>query len=630
MPISFLSVNEENMHNYLEMLKKCKADRVFICLVGFVYDKNALLYKRAQSLKNIISYFKQNGFEVGVWVDGFGHGGLLPGQEKADFDKYTDIVGVDGKTAMHALCPSDKNFLNDFAEGLKFVANLGPDLIMIDDDFRINGRMSYYLGCFCDYHYGRYCELVGEKVDKKDLERLITTGEKNKYRDAYFDMIAETLLNFAKTMRRAVDEVNNKVRLSISSPLDGWDTSGTSLVEIAKAFAGNTKPFARIACAPYWNNNIISVTEASRLEFFYGKDSGVEFFAEGDTYPRPRYNVPSKPLELFELILSANGDGDGVLSYLFDYLFKCDYETGYVKRFANNEEKRVKVQEFFSGKNPVGVKIFSVANKVRNASMPNEIVNRSISYFESIKPFIPGASILSMNSIPTCYYGGDYPVLLYGENAKYIDLKDLKNGAIIDVAAAKILQSRGIDVGLISSSSKPFDFEYFVESDDKVGGVSHPKTQEITVDKNAKIESYFMPNNTPASYRYENKDGLKFFVMAFEFFNFDGDYSANYLNSYYRQEQIISVIPWLCNKVLPASVKKNPNLYILTSKDDKGDMAILFANVNIDEVLDEIVTLDGEYKLVDQIGLDGEVNGNAIKINRIEPYGFTAIKLEKK
>ncbi len=628
-PICLRNVNENNMHEQLEMLKNAKADRVFIYGLGYTYLSNARLYTDTQSIKNVIDFFKQSGLEVGIWIDGLGHGGGPAPEFKEDMEKYTKIKGIDGKCASHGLCPSDKNFLRDYAKGIKQVASFNPDIIMIDDDFRINGRASYYLGCFCDYHYKRYQEILGEKVELKDIERLITTGENNKYRTAYFDMIKETLLNFALTMRNALNKVNPKIRLGVSSALEGWDASGTTAIEIAKAFAGDTKPFTRLASAPYWSTNIIGVTESTRLQFSYGKNLGVELFAEGDTYTRVRYQTASKQLELFELMLRANNDGDGMLTYIFEYGRKLGYELGYYKRYVKNEEKRNAVIEMFKDKKPVGVRVFNPSNKVRNFSMPNEVIERSFKFFNNLKPFAVGREILSHNSIPTCYYESDYPVLLFGESAKYIDVNELKNGAILDIKNAQILQERGIDVGLKKATPKSFNEEYFIKENDGIPGIAHPQLQEIEIDEKAEIESYFKQSNSPASYRYQNKDGLKFFVMAFNYFNFDGDFSANYLNNYYRQKQLMDAILWLCGKPLPITITKNPNLYIIASKNEKGDMSLAISNVFIDDVYDEVATLDGEYKLKNSIGFDGEVLGNKLIINRIEPYGFTAIELEK-
>ncbi len=628
-PISFRSITMENKHIYLDMLKRCKADRVFLCCIGYTYLKTTTLHTRPDFVKDIISFFQENGLEVGVWIDAFGHGGTLMGEETVDPNSYVRIKGADGRVAPFTFCPSDEKFVRDYAESIKFLASLNPDLIMLDDDFRMNGRMSYYLGCFCENHLKRFYELIGEEVPFEDIEKLITTGEKNKYRDAYYDMIAETLIGFAKKLRSAIDEVNPKVRLGASFPFEGWNTCGTTLLEISKAFAGDTEPFARIAGAPYWGQNVIPVVEASRLEFSYGKGSGVELFAEGDTYPRVRHNVPSKPLEIFESILLADGSGDGVLSYIFDYFKKPDYETAYVERFIKNEQRRLKIQENFDGKTPVGVRVFSPNSKVRNYSMPNEVIKGGFRYFDSIRPYSIGATILSSNSIPTCYEKSDYPILLFGENAKYVDETDLTNGAIIDVRAANILQGRGIDVGLLSSNKKAFSCEYFNEFDAEILSVEHPHTQKITVNDSAVIESYFLPDNTPSSYRYENKVGLKFFVLACDYMNFDGDYSANYLCNYYRQEQLNRAIGWLSGKKLPIFVAKNPNLYVLCKKDDNENLSVAFANISIDDVFDSTAILDANYEIVDTYNLDCSINGDKLNIKYIQPYGFSFVTLKK-
>ena len=373
-PIGLQSVNEKNMHVYLSALKKCKANRVFLYGLGLTYLKTSKLYTETESIKRIVKYFKDNGLEVGIWIDALGHGAPLQDDLAKQCENFTKIKGIDGKTAGHALCPSDKNFINAYADGIKLIASLNPDLIMLDDDFRINGRSSYYLSCFCDDCYKRYCERIGETLTSEQIEKLITTGENNKYRNAYLNLTSTALLNFAKTMRLSLNSVNPNIRLGMCCSIETLDASGTSLIELARAFAGDTKPFARICCAPYWDKNVIGVVEASRMQFAYGKNYDIELFAEGDTYPRHRYNTPSKLLELFELMLDADGVGDGTLSYLVNYQLGIDYEPGYYNRFIKNQELRSKIFEIFNGKKAVGVRVFNELRKIRNYSMPKTVI----------------------------------------------------------------------------------------------------------------------------------------------------------------------------------------------------------------------------------------------------------------
>ena len=108
--------------------------------------------------------------------------------------------------------------------------------------------------------------------------------------------------------------------------------------------------------------------------------------------------------------------------------------------------------------------------------------------------------------------------MLLGENARYVEKKDLINGAILDTAAAMILMKRGIDTGLASYEVSTFDGEYFIKDDDTIRNINNTGLMKIECNKNAEILSYFTPDNTPASYLYENQDGLKFFVLAYDMF----------------------------------------------------------------------------------------------------------------
>ena len=630
MPICFASLNEKNRNEYLEWLKKCKATRVYLYGVGYVYKKTARLYTQTDFIKRTIDYFKDNDLEVGIWIDGFGHGCTLFGVEKEE-DGYTQIRGIDGKESEHAFCPSDERFVQDYCNGVEKLATLDPHLIMIDDDFRFNTRSSYYrVGCFCDNHLKYYRQQIGEELAIDEIENRIFTGEKNKYRDTYYDMMSNTLLNFAKKLRACVDKVNPKIRLGACFTGESWDICGTSVKEISYALAGQTKPFGRISGAPYWNNNIIGIVEASRMQFAWSKGWGIELITEGDTYPRPRYNVPSKPLELFDTLIVADGTEGGRLSYIFDYYQKPTYETGYVTKFIKNEEQREKISKIFAGKTAVGVRVFNHREKARNYSYFNTYKNGASMLLERMQLKSPATQLLSYNSIPTSYEDNGYPVLVLGENAKYVTVEDLANGAILDVRSAQILTARGIDVGLKRAKAQSFYGEYFIEADDLIREIRHADTQEIEVADGAIVESLFMPQKTPASYRYENGTGQRFFVLAMDYYSVNGEYKVNYTGNYYRQEQLKNAIEWLGEKKLPAFAYKNPYLYMLAKKDSGGNMALAIAPVSLDGLIDTKIELDGNYEIESALNFNGTLDDNVLVVNYLEPYGCSVVKLKKK
>lgn len=624
-PISFNTLTEENASVYIDSAKKSGVKRVFFCGFGDICNKNGILYTDTKRLQNIINLFKENNFETGVWVSAFGHGAALLHQ-KEFADTFTQMVGVDGRVGTHANCPSDENFKNEYCGSLKRIALLGPDMIMFDDDFRFNWRGCYYMGCFCSYHLNEFYKKIGEEIPLEKIEELIYTGGKNKYRTAYRELMRESLIDFAKALRNAVDAVDSSIRMGICSTPDNWDNSGTDMIELSKVIAGNTKPFTRIFHAPYDDINIIPAIEAARMQFEWLDGTGIECFAEGDVYPRPRYNVPSKVLELFDFALMAGGKGDGILNYVYDYSQKPDYETGYVDRYIKNQPVRDKINELFAGKKAVGVSVFNVMHKVEDQEFPEvlfkEIVRKLLNIVSS-----PARFLISQNSIPTTYDKGEYPLLLLGENARYVKKEDLSNGAILDASAAKILNKRGIDTGLISSEISSFDGEYFIKDKDTIRNINNTGLMKIKCSEKAEILSYFTPDNTPASYLYENSDGLKFYVLAYDMFFEAENYSINYSNNYYRQAQIINAIEWLCGKKLPATCTKNPGLYILSSKDESA-MSVMLLNISLDDILNPEIKLDKEYKEIKFVNCSGTLNGDTVTLSDITPYGLAMFEVK--
>jgi hypothetical protein len=295
---------------------------------------------------------------------------------------------------------------------------------------------------------------------------------------------------------------------------------------------------------------------------------------------------------------------------------------------VRNASIREQVAKMFKNKKKVGVYSFGVQNKVRDWSLPKELVKRTPLRIEEMQLFSPAQELVSGNSIPTAFEKGEYPVLLFGENAKYIDLADLNNGAILDVKAAQILASRGVDTGLFSAKAKAFSGEFYLKEQDEIPSISHPDTQEIKVKTGAMVESTFTPDNTPASYRYENAAGQRFFVMAFDALSLHYGYHANYMKNYYRQAQIVSAIEWLCGKQLPMYALKCPNLYFLTAKGEDGTLVGAVANIYIEDIYDLEICLDKAYEQVEFIGVEGELCGDKLHIKHIPPFAFFAVELK--
>ncbi|MBO5897682.1 MAG: hypothetical protein J6R04_01595 [Clostridia bacterium] len=632
-PLNFNTLDEKTLPQYLAAVRQCDATRVFLCGLDYVFEDNSLLYTDPARVERIIRYFKDSGLEVGVWFSPLGHGSPLSHDQGSTGDAaYTSIEGIAGEYGSHGNCPRDERLAARLRDAVGRIAAMHPDIIMLDDDLRIQGRRRCYrLGCFCPQHLKEFYERLGEEIPRDRIEALMFTGGSNRYRSTYLRLMGDTLLDLARMLRKAVDEVDPTVRLGACAAPESWDL-GTDPIELARAFAGDTKPFFRTIGAPYWNINVISVIESTRMQFAWSRGEDIEVFAEGDTYPRPRYNVPSKPLELFDLALAANGDGTGILGYMFDYTYPIDYETGYAARYIRNAPLRREVMALFQGKSPVGVRVFNVMHKVEDMVLPERHDARNVDRLLS-STFCPSNQLLSANAIPTTFeQDARYPVLVAGENANVIPLDALRQGAILDATAAEILMTRrGIDTGFVSMQEGGIASEHFIGEDATVYGIGDGCLRRMQCNERARVLSEFLPDRSASVYSYENADGMRFLVIGCDLFRLSADFSScrgntNFFNSYYRQRQMIEAIEWLGGRRLPATCVKNPNLYMLASSD--GDaMSVLMLNVHLDDVLTPTLKLDRAYSDIRFVGCTGRLEGDTVYLSDIGPYGVAAVEV---
>lgn len=630
-PISIDSISDEHtqeeLERYLSDFKRGGIERVFIAVLPGAYTRVFDRDITSPKFKRALDFFKENGLETGVWIGGFGHGGALAheaGYElRAD---YTKMTGALGDAHDFGYCPTDERFTSDYVSNVKRIAELSPDLIMIDDDLRLNGR-PYRLGCFCEYHLREFYRLTGENVPRENIERLILSGGKNKYRDAYMRMSRETIVEFLKRVRAAIDEVDPHIRAGFCISPFGWDIEGGDIAEKAKLLAGGTKPFVRPFGAPYHDQyDIIEALEGVRAELMWLKDAGLELFGEGDVYPRPRYNVSASSLELFDLVLMCDARSDGILKYMYDYDHRVGYETGYIERHIAHRELFSNVKRMFDGKRCVGVFNYSAMHKLESWELDEFHGEYMIGDLGALR-LNTAAPLLAKNGIATAYEKGEYPTVVMGENARHIPLELLRGGAVLDSAAAEILKTRGVDTGIISRIKAELVFgEYFKNDDEFITGFDERGLYELECDERAEVISVIRPSESAGAYRYENEAGERFFVLASDIAF--APMNANYANSYCRQKELFEAIEWLCGRKLPATLKKSPRAYVLASKSENA-MSVLVVNSFADDIVKPEIELDEEYTSVRAVGCTASITRDRVTLDRIEPFGFAAFEVSR-
>lgn len=629
-PLVIEEIQRNGIEHYIAELKKTDTTRVFIAL-GIICEESEKRRKNLADLAKYTKILKAEGYEVGMWVWTF---------LRETPNNYTKRHFFNGKVAGGETCGLDPDFLADEVEFIKQAAATGIDLIQFDDDFNVSIAYLYGFGCCCDHHMKLYREILGEDISKEEFIDKIFKGGRNKYRDAWLEGNRRTLVNFSKKMREAVDSVNPNVRMGHCAVMSVFDVDGIDSFEISKILAGNTRPFIRLIGAPYWAEKrqfhirtAADVVAMARMQCAWCKYDDVEILTEGDVFPRPRHLIPAAHLEMFDLATRCDNRTNGILKYMVDYTSRATYEPGYVKRHIKNAPLYEATEKYFKGRQDVGVRVYEALNKIRDIELPED---RYIgdAYLDSLF-YSPASHLLNYMSIPAIYSGKGTVGIAFGENYKELDEDALGGGVFLDAPAALNLQKKGVDVGIISAGPMeivhegclPPLSEYFVETDEltvNFGDKNNAYAMEIS-DK-AVVTSLHGEQDSkfPACYRYENAKGQRFVVFGFDGYLAD---KAQFRN-YERQRQMIEDIEWLSGKKLDASCKGNPDLYIITKKQD-DELSVGLFNLSIDECLDPVVELADGFGSAEFINCSGELKGDKIYLSDLNPYTFSAIILKK-
>lgn len=614
-PLYNANIKRNDRERALQEIKRFDTERVFLALDRYELDED----KRKLAISELADnckFFKENGYEIGAWIWAF---------SLSDNTEFCPMRTAKGTELTANMCPSDESFVKFAAGYIKDIANVGVDLIMFDDDLRY-GFLGDSPACLCDGHIKMINDITGEGLTREELEERILKGGPNKYRDAFLKANGDAFRGLCSAVRRAVDEVSPDIRMGACACLTSWDIDGTDAFELAKILAGKTRPFVRLTGAPYWaynrtwGNLLQDVVELERMECAWTRLGDIEIMAEGDVFPRPRSTCPASYLEGFDTAIRAAGCTDGILKYGMDYHSNADYETGYAKYHERNRSLYSAIDRMFTGKKSVGVRVYESMKKAADTvctTKVNDYTNLENQFF------CKAARTLAFNAIPTVYEGDGVCGIAFDENARSLPLEALKDGLIIDLAAAEILTDHGIDVGLLKIGKQTGGTaECFLHNGNNVytrGAVIN----EVEVKASAEILSTV--DGIPFSYRYENADGNRFLVLNIN----TRIGSDNLLKHYERNRQYAEMVKWLSGKALPATVYGHPSLYIQTKKGDDGSMSVGLWNFFEDTAFEPVVELDGNYSNIEFANCTARLDGDKVYLYDIPPFGCAVFEVRK-
>ncbi len=617
-PISTFVLDHYGREAVWEELKKLDCERLFFCpdSAGLFNENRA---KEFAIMKENCAWFQAKGLEVGMWIWAY----FLKAEH--GYMRLTNPFGLKSATQ---ICATDLEYRKVIGKILQDGARCGFDLIMFDDDFRY-GFHDIGFGCCCENHLKMMEEALGEAVELDKIRPYLLSGEKNKYRDAFVQGNARAYVDFAAAMRQYVDEVNPDLRLGFCACITSWDLDGTTPDQIAQILAGKNKPFYRLIGAPYWGAlrtwgvRLADSIELEKLEATRRVNESIEMFSEGDVFPRPRFRVGAAYLEGFDTALRAAGCMDGILKYALDYTSRPTMETGYRKAHENNRALYAQIDAMFGGKEPVGVRVWDKAAKYADMTIPKIMENNCA--VEDMA-FSPAIKMLNCCSLPITYGEKFNAGVAFGEDVRAVPEEMLSSGLILDLRACEILMERGVDVGIEHIGAEiQAGREHVLTLDDYIALDGESRCRVVTPKADAIIETMFVYEGKeyPASFRYTNAKGQKFFVLCF-----DGYFNSEALfRTYARAKQLAGAAEWLSGEKLPAVCFGNPDLYLQT-KQSGNRLAVGLWNFSTDEIFEPVVELRQSGTLLGTIRCEAQIEKNAVKLSPLAPFAFAGFEVE--
>ena len=399
-------------------------------------------------------------------------GSISGGENVRDLYEYNFAVDQKGVEAQGSACPLDDVFRQQTGERLKIWAETKPDVIWIDDDYRLHnhgtplfavsegksGYQDFY--CFCDKHISRFNRENGTNLTRGELVgEILKAGKPSEIRNKYFDFLNKTMIETAEWVEKSVHSVSPDTRIALMTSIPDIHTAeGRNWNDVLTAFSGKYAPIVRPHFGPYSENaprdfiNCYKMLDQSIEQIRETYDGEIDFCPEIEN---TRYTVWSKSVAAttFQLRLAAFSGCKDITLALHDLDGGAlSDETLYEKMLIKEKKRLDKLVSLKLGDSErIGVGIPTSGDSAKNYILKDgEGYERLGGCYRSVENYLLRMGIPCKYEIAKRYtneYHGEGVVALDGYSANFLSDGQLRNifkgGVFLDGAALEILLQRG-------------------------------------------------------------------------------------------------------------------------------------------------------------------------------------------
>ena len=176
------------------------------------------------------------------------------------------LVNQYGQETLGCACPIDLDFRRIMGEMLRLWASTGPDIVWIDDDFRLHNHglgpdeLDFY--CFCQRHLDLFAQREGRRHEREELlAEVLRPGKPSPLRGRWLDLLSESMTETAAWIRQQVQGASPKTRLAqMTSAPDVHSAEGRDWKAFLTALCGDGQPIIR-PCSGIYTGTVAPIKQ---------------------------------------------------------------------------------------------------------------------------------------------------------------------------------------------------------------------------------------------------------------------------------------------------------------------------------------------------------------------------------
>lgn len=397
-------------------------------------DKMRVLAKRFKKTRELINGRAPYGILLQSTI---GHGYRL--NNPNNLEHFVSLT--EAKPNPNKCCPLGAGTIKYMRDICRQAAELRPDHIMVDDDFRMYTNST---GCLCRLHLAEISRRLGYTITAEQARaHVYGTSAQDRRVSKIIDAVnIDSLCSLAEKMRAAVDEIDPKIPMSVC--VCSGDIRYSARLGKIFAAKGQT-PIVRINNARYAEankspRNFAKTMYSTMVQLPYVKGSAI-VLAETDTLPHNRYGTSARSLHANYcgyLLYGCRGAKQWITS---TSEFEPNGNEAYRKILAEHADFYESIAR-------------EVANVKHHSGFATPISKTPLFNFNPFRPAgaitaVPWAQTLCcVSGLPTNFaFIGDNPAMINKTDVGFFSdaeiLVQLKRGMALDGGAAAELCRRG-------------------------------------------------------------------------------------------------------------------------------------------------------------------------------------------